>query len=264
MDVFATEEYQYRFGGIARLYGKKALELFSKTPVMVIGLGGVGSWTAECLVRSGFANVCLVDFDDICVSNTNRQLHTLKSTIGHFKGDVLKSRFLEISPQANIVYLDRRLDELSIDEILSNRPSFVVDAIDDANLKALLISKTHQLGIDVVVSGASGGRRDPTKILAKDLTQTIEDPLLSRVRKLLRQKYGFPRGQKKFQVPAVFSTEKAFYPMADGCVSQEEASDMKGPMDCATGFGAVTHLTGSMGFMLAGQLMDQLIKKAEL
>ena len=217
----------------------------------MIGLGGVGSWAAEALVRSGFRKVILVDFDDICMSNTNRQLHTQSSTIGKLKGEVLKERFLSISPEAQIEYIDERFSSDSIEIVFQSKPDIVVDAIDDANLKAILIDYCRSNEIKVVVSGASGGRTNPMSLRLDDLTQTKYDPLLSRVRKLLRQKYGFPRGQKKFNVPSVYSIEDPYFPTEDGCVTQDQTSTVKGPMDCASGFGAVTHLTGSIGFLLA-------------
>lgn len=255
------KEIEYRFSGIDRLYGGGTLEDLSRKKVMVIGLGGVGSWTVESLARSGLGSFVLVDLDEICLSNSNRQIHTLTENIGRLKGEVLKQRMLSIAPHINIELVPEFYSEKRSDQILNHDPDLIIDAIDRADTKAHLISEARKRRIPIVVSGASGGKRNLFAIKTGDLSETRDDRLLARVRKLLRQKHGFPRGSKHFCVQCVYSEELPVFPGENGEICHQPVEGQSARLDCASGLGAASFLTGSFGFGLAQLAIEQLIKK---
>jgi tRNA A37 threonylcarbamoyladenosine dehydratase len=261
-----TESYLQRFGGIARLYGTQALPRFHAARVAVIGVGGVGSWVVEALARSGIGSLTLIDMDDVCITNTNRQLPALAHTIGHPKVDVLARRVAEIHPECHVQSLPEFFLESSADRLLAPGFDCLVDAVDSTNIKALIIAKARALGIPVVVSGSAGGRRDPTQIKVADLGQAGADPLLQQVRRRLREAHGFPKSLEgkpiHWGVPCVYSTEKALYPQPDGtCSTQRETGTETGlRLDCAAGFGAATFVTGTFGFALAAEVLKTMLK----
>ncbi len=184
--------------------------------VVVIGLGGVGSWAAESLARSGVGTLTVVDFDQICVTNTNRQLHALTGLVGEFKAEVLAERFRKINPQARVRALVKFYSESTSDEILGaqgefSAPDFVVDAIDNVTAKCHLLASCRERGIPVVSSSGSGGRIDPTQIRIADLAETEVDPLARALRRILREKYAYP-AKGAFGIPTVYSTESVIDP----------------------------------------------------
>src|SRR5580700_9882892 len=184
---------ELRFGGLARLYGVDGLRRLLEASVCVVGVGGVGSWTAEALARSGLGRITLVDLDDVCVSNVNRQLHALDSSVGRPKVDVMAERIHAIHPACQVGTISAFFNETTAEEILKNRFDFVVDAIDQAENKSLLIARCCQKQIPIICAGAAGGRRDPAAIEVADLARTSHDALLRKVRQKLRDEYGFPR-----------------------------------------------------------------------
>ena len=206
-------DFEFRFGGIARLYGTAALTRFRAAHVMVVGIGGVGSWAVEALARSGLGRLTLVDLDDVCVSNINRQLHALDTTVGQPKVQIMAERVRAISPEARV---DARVEFFTADTASrllgleagsssEDRPDFVVDAIDSMANKVRLIALCHGAGIPLVVCGGAGGRRDPTAVRVADLAAVTHDRLLSEVRKRLRREHGFSRTSKKLRVDCVHS-----------------------------------------------------------
>lgn len=262
----------FRFGGISRLYGRSALEKLSKSHGMVIGLGGVGSWAAEALVRSGLGKITLVDFDDICLSNTNRQIHALSETVGKAKIQVLAERFLLINPDLIIHLVDSPFDSTSYDQIFSHTPHVVIDAIDQARNKCLLISQCKKRNVPLVVTGAAGGRVNPNLIKTQDIAEVQQDALLARVRRILRQEYGFPRQNtkngkgKKMGVLAVASSEPPRWPPTDSCQQSTLDGEVfaspppKGPLDCQTGYGTASFVTGVFGFFSASAAVEMMIQ----
>jgi len=185
--------------------------------VLVVGLGGVGSWAAEAIVRAGVGRVTIVDFDEICVTNANRQLHALTGLVGQQKSDVMGERLRKINPQARIRALATFYNQDSHAEVFAERPDFVIDAIDNITNKCFLIAHCHKEGIPIVVSTGSAGRLDPTQVEVTDLARTENDPLAHSIRRILRQQYGFPAekpGKKPqpFGVAAVFSRENVIQP----------------------------------------------------
>ena len=257
-----TNDYLNRFGGIARLYGMAALDKFSKSHVMVVGLGGVGSWTIESLARSGVGKLSLVDLDDLCVTNTNRQIHATTQTIGQSKANALAQRVALINPEAEVVTHQSFFTEANAGVLLADPPDALVDAIDSVRAKCHLLATCKGLGIPVIASGGAGGRSDATKIQIDDLSKTHGDALLLAVRRKLRDEYGFPKASQtkspKFKIAAVFSPEQPRFPTCDGDTTTVRPDNILPGIKCDAGYGAVTHLTATFGNLMAGWILDQL------
>ncbi len=255
------EEITYRFGGIERLIGRNPLEKLQKAHILIIGIGGVGSWSAEALVRSGVGEITLMDADDICITNTNRQLHTLASTIGKPKVEVMKERLLGINPDVKINVLNDFLTERNINEIIDEKFDFIFDAIDNVKLKCLMLIICRKKKIPLLMAGGAAGKIDPTKITIANLEKSINDMLLMRVKKKLRRDYGFPKDKTRFRTKCIFSSELAKYPDGQGgvCESKPEGN-LK--LDCHTGMGTATFITGTFGFMAASHIVKALSEEA--
>ena len=250
--------FDYRFGGIGRLYGAEALARFRQAHVCVVGIGGVGSWVVEALARSGIGKLTLIDLDDICESNINRQIHALDGKIGVSKIEAMSERCRAINPECEVVAIHSFLTSKNVGEILAADFDYLVDAIDSTNHKVAVIAACHESGTPILTVGGAGGRIDPTQIQICDLARSINDPLLKRVRKQLRQQHGFPRQkQRKFRVDCVFSPEEALYP--ESCDVNEGDALNSVRLDCESGYGAVTHLTGTFGFFAASHVLKALV-----
>lgn len=260
------ERWLRRFGGIVRLYGQSAAERLAAAHFVVIGLGGVGSWAAEALARTGVGAITLIDPDEVCLSNVNRQLVGLSTTVGSAKAEVLAARIHDINPDCRV---DQRLEFLTIDNLGELLPicDGIIDAIDQVGPKTALLNHAKRSKICLIATGGAGGQRDPRQIGCADLSQTINDPLLSKVRNTLRRRYGFPRDGKKFGIEVVYSTEPLRYPAADGetCAAKSDAerssADAPLRLDCASGFGAVTMVTATFGMMAAARLVERFLAR---
>ena len=254
-------DYSLRFSALGRLYGKHAMEILPQTHVVVVGLGGVGSWTVEALARSGIGKLTLVDLDEVCLSNMNRQIQALDSTVGQFKSSALKKRITEIAPECIVIEKTKFFTEQTADELLSEDYDCLVDAIDSVSHKSLLIAEARKRKLPIVTCGGGGGKLDPTKVVVKDLAKTKNDPLLLQVRKRLRKEYGFSKFErKKFHIPCVFSEEEPSFPHADGSVSCEREKGADYRLNCDAGFGSSTMLTGTIGFTVASVAIEQLMQ----
>ncbi|HUP56639.1 MAG TPA: tRNA threonylcarbamoyladenosine dehydratase [Bdellovibrionota bacterium] len=197
-----------RFDRMGRLVGDARMKKLMDSHVMIIGLGGVGSFAAESIMRSGVGRVTLVDFDDVCVTNFNRQLHALQGRVGQPKADVMAERMKQINPSAQVRSLAKFYNADHCAEIFSERPDFVIDAIDNVTAKCHLLAYCRTEKIPVVAATGSGGRIDPTAIRIADLGKTTVDPLAREIRRILREKHGFPSEEgAMFGIPAVYSTE---------------------------------------------------------
>lgn len=251
-----------RFDGIRRLYGGRAAEAFRQAHVVVVGVGGVGSWTVEALARSGIGRLTLIDLDDVCLSNVNRQLHALDGTVGRPKVEVLAERCRLIAPDIDVVADVAFATPTNLAERIPADADQVVDAIDSVVAKAALIAYCKRRKLPITVTGAAGGQTDPTRIQVADLTRTHQDPLLASVRARLRRDFGFSRNPKRrFSVPCVYSDEQMVYPGADGEVCRQKPDDGESTrLDCESGFGAATFLTGTFGFVAASQALAKLAK----
>lgn len=254
-----TPEYLDRFGGIGRLYGVDGLQRLQAAHVCIIGIGGVGSWAAEALARSGIGQLTLIDLDDICVTNTNRQVHTLTSTVGQLKAEALAQRLVAINPHCQVETLAEFVTRNNVAELIHTGFDYVIDCIDSVKNKAALLAHCKRHKIRVVTTGAAGGQIDPTKISVTDLNKTHNDPLARKTRSLLRREYGFSRNpSRNYSIPCVYSTEQLRYPQPDGSVCQTKSLTDSTRLDCASGFGAATMVTGTFGFVAAARVVERL------
>jgi tRNA A37 threonylcarbamoyladenosine dehydratase len=248
--------YQARFGGIGRLYGKDGQERLHHAHVCVVGIGGVGSWVVEALARTGLGTLTLVDLDDVCISNVNRQLHAVTGEFGKPKVTAMADRVRLIQPDCKIHALHSLFTKTTAAEILATRYDGVVDAIDSPSMKALLIARCHELKMPIVTTGGAGGRRKPTALRVDDLARASHDRLLFATRKLLRARYHFPRDTKKdFGVDCVYSPEPQVFPAKDGtmCTVPESGSNLR--LDCRGGLGTASFVTGAFGLAAAAQIV---------
>lgn len=249
-----------RFGGITRLYGQQSADQFKTSHVAVIGIGGVGSWSAEALARTGIGDITLIDLDDICVTNTNRQIHALTNTVGEAKVEVMKSRILAINPECNVHIVEDFVTPDNTAQLIDNRFTSVIEATDSIGAKAAIVAHCKRHKIHVVTVGGAGGQLDPTQITTGDLAKTKQDPLAAKLRSELRRKYGFSQNpQRRFGVPCVYSTEQLRYPQPDGSVCFEK-SVMNGStrLDCASGFGAISTVTATFGMVAASLVFKRI------
>ncbi len=258
----APDDFAQRFGGIARLYGRAGLERLRAAQVCVIGVGGVGSWTVEALARSGVGALTIIDLDDVCVTNVNRQLPALDGQIGRPKVDVLAERLRLINPACRVSAVAEFLTANSAARLLAAGCDFVVDATDRLSNKCVIITASRERGCPVLTIGGAGGKRDGTAVRVVDLAHSVQDELLRQVRRKLRKECGFPRAvAQDFGVRCVYSPEKPVYPWADGTCSAEPESGSSLKMDCASGFGSVTHVTAAFGLAAAGEVIRQIAEK---
>lgn len=255
-----------RFGSLARVYGSEALQKLHNAHICIVGIGGVGSWAAEALVRSGVGKITLIDADDISRSNINRQSHALESTIGQVKVEVMKQRLLDINPDCECYSIEQYINEENISDLLmpdiTQKFDCVIDAIDRIKYKSLMIHFCKKHKIKVITTGGAGGLTDPTQIEVKDLSRTWNDPLASAVRLALRQVHNFSRNLKRsFGVPCVYSTEQQRYPDKDGNVGYQKSGVASLSLDCASGYGSVVIVTATFGFVAAAKAIEIVIKQ---
>jgi len=251
-----------QFGGTERLYGKSGAQKLYDSRICIVGIGGVGSWVAEALARAGVGHLTLIDMDDICISNLNRQVHASVSTIGQSKVNAMVKRIHTFHPTCRV---DEELvffNQKNCEDLLSRSPDVIVDCIDSISHKCLLLSECRARGLDVVTVGAAGGRTDPTRIQCTDLSRTHGDSLLYKVRKNLRQEHRFPRNlRKKWKIPAIFSPEPVRYPQSDGSVCITKEADKNLRLDCASGYGTAGFVTGSFGFAAAAAAIEKRLEQ---
>jgi tRNA A37 threonylcarbamoyladenosine dehydratase len=229
--------------------------------VAVIGIGGVGSWSAEALARSGIARLTLIDLDDVCITNTNRQAHALHNTIGREKVAVMAERLRLINPECEVTTISEFFTAQTAESLLAQPYDLVIDAIDSLQNKCLLIALCWQKNIPLVTVGGAGGRQDPTQIRCDDLSLSRADGLLRQVRKHLRQRYAMP-AEGLLGIPAIFSLEAPVFPSKDGevCARREDASQLR--LDCEAGYGTASFVTGTFGFAAAAAGLKLLAAKA--
>jgi tRNA A37 threonylcarbamoyladenosine dehydratase len=261
-----TEQPDRRFAAAGRLLGIDALQRLKTAHAVVVGVGGVGSWAAEALARTGVGNITLIDLDQIVESNINRQLHALESTLGAAKVDVMAQRLQEIAPLAGIRAIEAFIEPDNIAELLPPQATVVIDAIDAIVAKAALVAWCVNHELPVIACGAAGGRRDPLRLRCEDLARTHGDSLLSSLRSRLRRHYGFPAAAgasghdlaraRRFGVPAIFSDE----PVA-GLTPASDADDGRqggAPLACA-GYGSIVTVTASMGMAAAARAIELIL-----
>jgi tRNA A37 threonylcarbamoyladenosine dehydratase len=250
-----------RFGGIKRLYGANALGAFQNAHICIVGIGGVGSWAAEALARSAIGHITLIDLDMIAESNVNRQIHALDDEFGKAKVTSMAVRIRAINPACVVTEIEDFVSIENLQTMLGTGFDYVIDAIDNVRIKTAMIAwcKTHNT--PVITSGSAGGQIDPTRIEITDLARTVQDPLLSKVRSLLRKEHDFTRDlKKKFEVQAVFSSEPIKYPdneAENGNLCNVPATPTG--LNCA-GFGSSVCVTAIFGLFAAGEVLQHLAR----
>lgn len=253
-------QYKQRFSGIARLYGDQGLIRLKASHICVIGVGGVGSWAAESLARSGVGAITLVDLDDICITNTNRQIHATTDAIGKMKVHILRERILSINPDCNVRALEDFFTESTASSILDIQYDYIIDAIDSLENKCLLASLCREKNIPLITTGGAAGKRNPLQIQILDLGKSFNDALLFQMRKKLRREYDFERPaghslskRKNFNIMSVFSPEE---PVASLLENNDECAVEK--RNCDWGMGSTTHVTATFGFAAAGFVINEI------
>ena len=255
-----VDDFESRFGGIVRLYGVKKMEQIRKARILVIGIGGVGSWVAEAFARTGVGHMTLVDLDDLCVTNINRQIHAVNGTVGKFKVDVMKERIALINPFCEVDTKQCFFSPKNLNDIFDKTYDFVIDACDDFTNKCYLIDHCRKNKIPLVVMGGAGGKTDPLQIRVTDMASSANDRLLAKLRKKLRQDFAFPtENDGDFGVWSVWSHERAVYPTADGCVTHK-APGLAKNMDCSAGFGSASFVTGAFAFATSSLVIREITK----
>jgi tRNA A37 threonylcarbamoyladenosine dehydratase len=255
------DDFDSRFGGIARLFGFKAMDKIKNAKILVIGIGGVGSWAAESLARTGIGHLTLVDLDDVCVTNINRQVHALNGTVGKFKVEVMKERIELINPFCEVDIKQCFFNPKNLQVIFDKHYDFVIDACDDFTNKCYLIDYCKKENLPIVVMGGAGGKIDPLQVRVSDMSFSQNDKLLMRLRKKLRQDFNFPSENKgEFGVWAVWSHERAVYPTADGCTTHTPPGGLAKNMDCSEGFGSASFVTGAFAFAATSLVLREITK----
>ena len=259
---------QERFSGIDRLYGAGTTQRLSGCHVCVVGLGGVGSWAVEALARTGLGRLTLIDADDVCLSNSNRQLHALDGDFGRGKAEVLAERCKRINPMIDVSVVASFLTSANLGSLLDRNYDLVLDACDSFRSKVELIAWCRRRKLPLVVVGSAGGRTDVTQVRVRDLSRTEHDALLALVRKKLRSDFNFPTNRDRyFGVPAIYSLENVRYPQPDGSVCGTRPAlgpDAALKLDCGAGLGAATHVTGTFAFAAVGKAIELLLRPARI
>ena len=257
-------DHLQRFAGIGRLYGRAGMEKIAHSSFLIVGLGGVGSWTVEALARSGAGHLSLVDGDTVCASNTNRQIHAIAGNEGKPKTEAMAERARAIHPAISTTLHTRFLSKFNPAEVLDRFDGVVIDAMDALSPKCGLIDEARRRGLSVVTVGGCAGRLDGTRVKISDLTTSRDDPLLMLVRKRLRQNFDFPRGKELFNVSCVWSDEPFTQPtdcedLPGG--KMPEGEDLH--PNCEWGYGTASHVAGAFGLAAAGEALRLALLRAD-
>lgn len=244
------DQHERRFGGLDRLYGDGARMALHQARIAVIGVGGVGSWAVEALARSGIGHITLIDFDQVAVSNVNRQIQALDSTLGMAKVEALRQRIADISPACKVTLVEDFLTQENMTQLIApGMFDMVIDACDEAKVKAALIVHARFNKLKLIVCGAAGGKRDALNLRRDDLARTTHDALLARIRTLLKKDFNIhPRSNGKFGVTCVYLDEP----------SQRSTACSTGDLNCS-GYGSSVMVTASMGFAAATWCVEKLL-----
>ena len=257
----AIDDSATRFAAVGRLYGRAGAAVIRELSLGVVGVGGVGSWAAEALARSGVGRLRLIDPDDVAPSNVNRQLHALDGSFGRPKVAVMAERIAAIHPGCAVDARDEPLTPATLERHLADLDG-VIDAIDAISFKAALVQFCRRRKIAVVTTGGAGGLVDPTQVEVADLSRTWNDPLAAKVRSRLRSEFGWTKNPKRrFGVECVFSTEQPRYPRPDGTVSHHKPGVHGATLDCDSGYGSAVTVTASFGLVAAACLLNRLVAK---
>lgn len=295
----ADVDIERRFGGVARLYGANGLTKLQAAHVVVIGIGGVGSWAAEALARNAVGSITLIDLDNIAESNVNRQIHALEGEFGKAKVSAMRERIRAINPLCQVHEIEDFITPENISQLLDFNCDCIVDCVDDAKAKIALAAFCKAKNIPLIMSGSAGGRLDATRIKTADLSQVTGDKLLAKVRNQLRRDHQFPKASggshqsikksAKFGVNCVYSDEPVLQPNAACEIenlhanknnigsdalqadTDEASSDTKNPRADShvktsaitglncAGYGSSVSVTATFGFVAAGLALTILL-----
>ena len=249
-----------RFSREELLIGQEGIKKLDQARVAVIGLGGVGSYTVEALARAGVGWLILVDYDEVCLTNTNRQLHAVEGNYGRAKVEVMEERVKAINPDAVVVGWKQFVGPENLDAILHGRVDYVVDAIDTVTSKVALIEHCVQQGIPIISAMGAGNKMDPLAFRIDDISKTHTCPLAKAVRKILRER-GVTNGVK-----VVYSTEKPIEPRSEvptchgGCICPHKDEN---EFNCTTRRqipGSMSYVPPIAGLILGGEVIRELVK----
>ena len=248
-DLDDDADLERRFGGLRRLYGDAAYARIRAAHVAVVGVGGVGSWTAEALARSGVGALTLIDLDQVSESNVNRQVQALGSTIGAAKVEVLRRRIADIHPGCAVEAVEEFVDETNWPALLRRRADAVVDACDNVRAKAVIAAWSRATGTPLLIVGAAGGKRAAERVEVGDLADTTHDPMLASLRQRLRKLHGAPR-TGAMGLACVFSRESVVAPLVDECA-------IDGSLNCH-GYGSSVAVTATFGMVAAARAIESV------
>lgn len=248
----SSEDPQRPLAGSRKAYGEVAFERFSTAHVMVIGIGGVGSWAVEALARSGVGHLTLVDMDVVSASNINRQLPALHSSLGHSKIEVMAMRCRDINPAIQITLIDDFISADNVAALLGNRPDVVLDCIDDVKAKFALMLHCRFNKIQLIVSGGAGGKLNPLAIKVADLSKTEQDPMLAKLRSQLRAVGIASKPKEKFGILCIYSTENP--------LSQAQQIKASHGLRCG-GYGSAVVVTSSFAMVAVAEVLKKLAKR---
>lgn len=249
----------HRFSRTELLTGRNGLDMLRRSHVMICGIGGVGSYAAEALGRAGIGRITLVDFDDICLTNVNRQIHALSSTVGQSKVDVMAARLRDINPDAEVIPIKAFFAKDNAEELLAARPDYVLDAIDHFTAKTALITCCREQGIPVISSMGAANKLDPTRIHVADIAETRNCRMARSMRKILR-KAGIERG-----VRVVYSTEehRELNPVASfcgtECICPNRGTQVFSCENRRVILGSISYIPSIFGLTMAGAVVNHLL-----
>ena len=247
-----------RFGSVDRAYGTRVTDYFRHCQVTVVGLGGVGSWAAEALARSGVGKLTLIDLDHVAESNINRQVHALDDTIGQAKVLAMRERIGLINPACEVTVQEEFVESANVTALVSDASDVVLDCTDQLSAKVAMVLLARQRHQALIVCGAAGGKTDALSLRFGDLRDSTHDALLARLRSTLRKHHGFAGAQAKrasrLGVSVLWFEQPAHRPVSVG-----HAQGVSAPLACA-GYGSLVTVTAAMGLAAAGKALDLLVK----
>ena len=273
------QDFERRFGGLSRLYGIAGAQQIRQAHIVVVGMGGVGSWAAEAAARSGVAHLTLVDLDHIAESNINRQVHALDNTVGMAKVQAMRERIAHINPDCIVDCIEEFVDASNWPGVLGFAANFdwktvaVIDACDQVKAKTAMAAWAIKCKARFISVGAAGGKRLAHKVDIEDLSLVTHDPLLAQMRNRLRKEHGAVRDKKKIGVACVFSRESVVQPGAVAAVAGSEtahalqAGDLQSDFSVEAqsdatlnchGYGSVVTVTSTFGLCAAGWVLGQI------
>lgn len=246
-----------RFGGVARLYGSGGGAALRGAHVVVVGIGGVGSWAAEALARSAVGRLTLIDLDHVAESNINRQVHALSSTLGQAKVQAMAERITQINPACQVRCVEEFVEPGNWPDLLPERVDAVIDACDQVRAKTAMAAWALDQRKTFIAVGAAGGKRHAHQVDVEDLSQTTHDPLLAQLRYRLRREHGAARDGKRIGVACVFSREPVAQAHASCTVQPGD-----GTLNCH-GYGSSVAVTATFGMCAAGWVLEQLVSSRD-